>query len=142
MKRTLEEFAAPAAVACRARMAAFTDVVSDSRTLKRGQLFVALQGPNFNGQDFVGAALHGRCRRRGGGRSAAGGAAADRGPRTRRRRSSAPRAAGARTLPARWSGSPAATARPTAKEMTASILAQAGSAWPRAATSTTTSACR
>ncbi|HEU0092687.1 MAG TPA: Mur ligase domain-containing protein, partial [Vicinamibacteria bacterium] len=29
----------------------------DSRTLAKGQLFVAVKGPNFDGHDFVGAAL-------------------------------------------------------------------------------------
>ena len=57
MKRTLEEFARACGGRLQGADATFTDVVSDSRTLKRGQLFVALQGPNFNGQDFVGAAL-------------------------------------------------------------------------------------
>ncbi|MBV8877849.1 MAG: UDP-N-acetylmuramoyl-tripeptide--D-alanyl-D-alanine ligase [Gammaproteobacteria bacterium] len=36
---------------------AYTDVVSDSRTLQPGQLFVALNGPNFQGRDFLPAAL-------------------------------------------------------------------------------------
>jgi len=57
MKRTLGEFAR----ACRGRLLGadvpYTDVVSDSRTLKRGQLFVALRGPNFDGNRFVAAAL-------------------------------------------------------------------------------------
>ena len=57
MKRTLAEFAR----LCGGRLAgadgAFTDVVTDSRTLKRGQLFVALKGENFDGNEFVGAAL-------------------------------------------------------------------------------------
>ena len=35
----------------------YTDVVSDSRTLHSGQLFVALRGPSFNGRDFLPAAL-------------------------------------------------------------------------------------
>jgi len=35
----------------------YTEVASDSRTLQRGQLFVALRGPNFNGRDFLAAAL-------------------------------------------------------------------------------------
>ncbi len=35
----------------------YTEVVSDSRTLQRGQLFVALKGPHFNGRDFLAAAL-------------------------------------------------------------------------------------
>src|SRR4029077_17414955 len=57
MKRTLAEFAR----ACGGRLsggdAAYTDVVSDSRTLSSPQLFVALRGPRFDGHDFVGAAL-------------------------------------------------------------------------------------
>jgi UDP-N-acetylmuramoyl-tripeptide--D-alanyl-D-alanine ligase len=35
----------------------YSDVVSDSRTLQSGQLFVALKGPHFNGRDFLAAAL-------------------------------------------------------------------------------------
>jgi UDP-N-acetylmuramoyl-tripeptide--D-alanyl-D-alanine ligase len=57
MKRTLAEFAR----ACGGRLsgndAAYTDVVSDSRTLAPQQLFVALKGPRFDGHEFVGAAL-------------------------------------------------------------------------------------
>ena len=33
------------------------DVVTDSRAMARGDLFVALSGPRFDGHDFVGAAL-------------------------------------------------------------------------------------
>ena len=57
MKRTLAEFAR----ACGGRLsgndAAYTDVVSDSRTLAPHRLFVALKGPRFDGHEFVGAAL-------------------------------------------------------------------------------------
>ena len=57
MKRTLAEFAR----VCGGRLcgsdAAYTDVVSDSRTLAPQQLFVALKGPRFDGHEFVGAAL-------------------------------------------------------------------------------------
>ena len=57
LTRTLVEFAR----ACGGRLAgadaAYTDVVSDSRTLQAGQLFVALKGPTFNGRDFLPAAL-------------------------------------------------------------------------------------
>ena len=53
MNRTLGEFAR----ACGGRLhgadAAFSDVVSDSRTLKRGQLFVALRGPHFDDHAFL-----------------------------------------------------------------------------------------
>jgi UDP-N-acetylmuramoyl-tripeptide--D-alanyl-D-alanine ligase len=56
MKRVLSEFAR----ACGGRLeggdADFGDVVSDSRTLERGQLFVALKGPKFDGSGYVAAA--------------------------------------------------------------------------------------
>ena len=56
MKRTLAEFAR----ACGGRLhgadAAYSDVVSDSRTLAPQQLFVALKGASFDGQRFVAAA--------------------------------------------------------------------------------------
>jgi UDP-N-acetylmuramoyl-tripeptide--D-alanyl-D-alanine ligase len=56
LARTLSAFAR----ACGGRLsgadATFTEVVSDSRTLEAGQLFVALKGPNFNGRDFLGSA--------------------------------------------------------------------------------------
>jgi UDP-N-acetylmuramoyl-tripeptide--D-alanyl-D-alanine ligase len=55
--RTLGSFAR----ACGGRLAgadrAFGGVSSDSRTLSAGDLFVALRGPRFNGHEFVGAAL-------------------------------------------------------------------------------------
>jgi UDP-N-acetylmuramoyl-tripeptide--D-alanyl-D-alanine ligase len=35
---------------------AFSGVSTDTRTLKQGELFVALQGPNFDGCDYVGQA--------------------------------------------------------------------------------------
>jgi UDP-N-acetylmuramoyl-tripeptide--D-alanyl-D-alanine ligase len=57
VRRTLVEFAS----ACGGRLhgadAPFSEVVSDSRTLKPGQLFVALKGPSFDGHDFLAAAL-------------------------------------------------------------------------------------
>ena len=34
----------------------FSGVSTDTRTLKRGELFIALQGPNFDGRDYVGQA--------------------------------------------------------------------------------------
>ena len=37
--------------------APYTSVSTDSRTLSKGALFVALRGPNFNGNEFVAAAL-------------------------------------------------------------------------------------
>lgn len=56
MKRTLAEFARLAGGRLAGADGAYTDVVSDSRTLKAGQLFIALRGPSFDGNDFVAAA--------------------------------------------------------------------------------------
>jgi UDP-N-acetylmuramoyl-tripeptide--D-alanyl-D-alanine ligase len=56
MKRTLQD----AATAVGGQLAGddrpYGAVVTDSRTLKPGSLFVALRGPNFDGRDFVAAA--------------------------------------------------------------------------------------
>src|SRR5215469_11151698 len=57
LTRTLAKFARACGGQLRGADARFTDVVSDSRTLQAGQLFVALAGPNFNGRDFLAAAL-------------------------------------------------------------------------------------
>ena len=57
MKRTLAQFAQACGGALAGADAPYTDVVSDSRTLTGGQLFVALRGPHFNGHDFLAAAL-------------------------------------------------------------------------------------
>jgi UDP-N-acetylmuramoyl-tripeptide--D-alanyl-D-alanine ligase len=57
MKRTLAEFARACGGQLAGSDAAYTDVVSDSRALQPRQLFVALKGPNFNGNEFVAAAL-------------------------------------------------------------------------------------
>jgi UDP-N-acetylmuramoyl-tripeptide--D-alanyl-D-alanine ligase len=56
MKRTLAEFARLAGGRLAGADRAFSEVVSDSRTLQAGQLFIALRGPSFDGNDFVGAA--------------------------------------------------------------------------------------
>ena len=57
IERTLRNFAR----ACGGRLEgadrAFAGVSSDSRTLAAGDLFIALRGPHFNGNEFVGAAL-------------------------------------------------------------------------------------
>ncbi len=56
MKRTLGEFA----LACGGRLGGadrpYTGVSTDTRTLKSGELFVALRGPRFNGHEFLGRA--------------------------------------------------------------------------------------
>ena len=57
MMRTLAAFAQACGGQLAGADAAFTDVVSDSRTLEPGQLFVALKGPSFDGHEFVRAAL-------------------------------------------------------------------------------------
>jgi UDP-N-acetylmuramoyl-tripeptide--D-alanyl-D-alanine ligase len=57
MKRTLADFARACGGQLSGRDARFTDVSSDTRTLQRGQLFVALKGPTFNGRTFLAAAL-------------------------------------------------------------------------------------
>ena len=56
MKRTLGEFARACGGQLHGADGAYTDVVSDSRTLQPRQLFVALRGPSFDGNDFVTAA--------------------------------------------------------------------------------------
>ena len=55
---------APAAGACSGADAAYTDVVSDSRTLARGAAVRRAAGPRFNGNDFVGRGARRRRRRR------------------------------------------------------------------------------
>jgi UDP-N-acetylmuramoyl-tripeptide--D-alanyl-D-alanine ligase len=139
MKRTLAEFARLCGGRLAGADAAFTDVVSDSRTLAPGQLFVALSGPKFDGNDFV-AAAHAA------GAAGAVVSAAAPLPRrrswcaTRRRRSSRLRAC-ARSLGGPLIGVAGSNGKTTAKEMTAAILARRPARRsPRAATSTTTSA--
>jgi UDP-N-acetylmuramoyl-tripeptide--D-alanyl-D-alanine ligase len=125
MKRTLEEFAR----ACLGRLqgadAAFTDVVNDSRTLKRGQLFVALAGPRFDGHDFIGAALQ----------AGAAGALVSRAqpiglPQIVVADTQAALERAARSWRARFAGPLVGVAgsngKTTAKEMTAAILSMAG----------------
>src|SRR6516165_7428941 len=57
LRRSLSGFAQLCGGRLSGADAPYTDVVSDSRTLQSGQLFVALNGPNFNGRDFLAAAL-------------------------------------------------------------------------------------
>jgi UDP-N-acetylmuramoyl-tripeptide--D-alanyl-D-alanine ligase len=56
MKRTLAEFARACGGQLQGADGAYTDVVSDSRTLKPQQLFIALKGASFDGEQFVAAA--------------------------------------------------------------------------------------
>jgi UDP-N-acetylmuramoyl-tripeptide--D-alanyl-D-alanine ligase len=56
MRRTLTEFARSCGGELSGADRAFTGVSTDTRTLKPGDLFVALRGPRFNANDFVSAA--------------------------------------------------------------------------------------
>ena len=56
MNRTLGEFARSCGGTLRGADRAYTGVSTDTRTLKAGELFVALRGPRFNANDFVAAA--------------------------------------------------------------------------------------
>src|SRR6516164_9127700 len=106
--------------------APYTDVVSDSRTLQSGQLFVALNGPNFNGRDFLAAALA----------AGAAGAVVDRAQPlalaqivVADTQAALTRAAGSwrASFDGPLIGVAGSNGKTTAKEMTAAILAAAGS---------------
>ena len=56
MRRTLGEFARLAGGRLAGADRAYTNVVSDTRALKSGELFIALRGPKFDGNEFVSAA--------------------------------------------------------------------------------------
>ncbi len=103
----------------------YTEVVSDSRTLQSGQLFVALKGPNFNGRDFLGAALS----------AGAAGAVVDAAqplalPQIVTDDTQAALTRAARSWRASFTGPVIGVAgsngKTTAKEMTAAILSEAG----------------
>ncbi len=125
MKRTLAEFAR----ACGGRLAGadgpFTDVVSDSRTLSAGQLFIALRGPNFDGHDFLAQVAAA---------GAAGALVAARQPLAlpqivvKDTQAALERAARAwrAAFPGPLVGVAGSNGKTTAKEMTAAILSQAG----------------
>ena len=55
--KTLANFAQLCGGRLKGADGAYTNVSSDTRTLGQGALFVALRGPNFNGNEFVSAAL-------------------------------------------------------------------------------------
>jgi UDP-N-acetylmuramoyl-tripeptide--D-alanyl-D-alanine ligase len=55
-KATLANFAQLCGGRLKGADAAYTSVSSDTRTIGKGALFVALRGPNFNGNEFVAAA--------------------------------------------------------------------------------------
>jgi UDP-N-acetylmuramoyl-tripeptide--D-alanyl-D-alanine ligase len=56
MNRTLREFAQTCAGTLTGADRNYSGVSTDTRTLKAGELFVALRGPRFNANDFVAAA--------------------------------------------------------------------------------------
>jgi UDP-N-acetylmuramoyl-tripeptide--D-alanyl-D-alanine ligase len=56
MSRTLAHFAKSCEGTLKGTDRAYTGVSTDTRTLKAGELFVALRGPRFNANDFVAAA--------------------------------------------------------------------------------------
>ncbi|MGO9804028.1 MAG: UDP-N-acetylmuramoyl-tripeptide--D-alanyl-D-alanine ligase [Steroidobacteraceae bacterium] len=125
MKRTLAEFARLAGGRLAGADRAYTEVVSDTRTLTAGQLFVALHGPNFDGNDFVAAAAA----------AGAAGAVVDREQAASLAQVVVPDTQAALERAARaWReefsgalvGVAGSNGKTTTKEMTAAILAQAG----------------
>ncbi|HEY4210521.1 MAG TPA: UDP-N-acetylmuramoyl-tripeptide--D-alanyl-D-alanine ligase [Steroidobacteraceae bacterium] len=56
MKRTLADFAKACGGTLQGADKPFAGVSSDTRTIARGELFVALRGPRFNANEFVNAA--------------------------------------------------------------------------------------
>ena len=56
MNRTLREFAQSSGGTLNGADRGYSGVSTDTRTLKAGELFVALRGPRFNANDFVAAA--------------------------------------------------------------------------------------
>lgn len=56
MMRTLASFAATCGGRLQGEDRSYSGVCTDTRTLERGELFVALRGPRFNGNEFVAAA--------------------------------------------------------------------------------------
>ena len=127
MKRTLADFAKECGGTLQGADRSFSGVSSDTRTLKPGELFVALRGPRFDANQFVSAAQS----------AGAAGAVVDSPQerpqsrrsscRTRRPRSSGSDTAGASQFAIPVIGVAGSNGKTTAKEMTATILAQAGS---------------
>ena len=57
MKRTLSDFAQACGGTLQGADRAYQGVSSDTRSLAQGDLFIALRGPRYNGNEFVGGAL-------------------------------------------------------------------------------------
>jgi UDP-N-acetylmuramoyl-tripeptide--D-alanyl-D-alanine ligase len=125
MRRTLGEFARIAGGRLAGADRAYTNVVSDSRALKAGELFIALRGPKFDGNEFVAAAAA----------AGAAGAVVEREQPVALaqivvRDTQAALEGAARAWRAQFSGALVGVAgsngKTTAKEMTAAILGEAG----------------
>ena len=56
MNRTLHDFAALCGGRCQGEDRAYSGVATDTRTLQPGQIYLALRGPRFDGNDFVATA--------------------------------------------------------------------------------------
>jgi UDP-N-acetylmuramoyl-tripeptide--D-alanyl-D-alanine ligase len=126
MKQTLAEFSRACGGELRGADRPYSSVSSDTRTLTQGALFVALHGPNFNGNEFVGSALS----------AGAAGALVDTEQSTALPQIVVADTQAALELGARgWReqfgiplvGVAGSNGKTTAKEMTASILGQMGS---------------
>jgi len=126
MKRTLAAFAQ----ACGGRLQGadrpYAGVSSDTRTLAQGELFIALHGPRFDGNEFLGAAMA----------AGAAGALVDKRQPAELAQIIVPDTQAALERAAqRWRepftgplvGVAGSNGKTTAKEMTATILTQAGS---------------
>jgi len=125
VRRTLGEFARLAGGRLAGTDSAYTNVVSDTRALEAGELFIALRGPNFDGNEFVVAAAA----------AGAAGAVVEREQPVALAQIVVPDAQAAleraaRGWRAQFSGALVGVAgsngKTTAKEMTAAILTEAG----------------
>jgi UDP-N-acetylmuramoyl-tripeptide--D-alanyl-D-alanine ligase len=103
----------------------FDGVSTDSRTLKPGELFVALHGPNFDGHDYLAAAAEGGAAGALVDRAVAAGLATVEVADSRRALGELGRQWRLR-CPARVIGITGSNGKTTLKEMTAAILAQSG----------------
>ena len=125
MKRTLADLAAACGGRLQGTDAPYAGVSTDTRTLARGELFVALHGPRFNGNEFVAAAAA----------AGAAGAVVDaQQPATLPQVVVGDTQLALETLAQTWRngfsipviGVAGSNGKTTAKEMTAAILGQAG----------------
>jgi UDP-N-acetylmuramoyl-tripeptide--D-alanyl-D-alanine ligase len=125
VRRTLGEFARLAGGRLAGADRGYTNVVSDTRALQAGELFIALRGPKFDGNEFVAAAAA----------AGAAGAVVEREQRIALAQivvgdTQAALEGAARAWRAQFRGAVVGVAgsngKTTAKEMTATILGEAG----------------